>query len=74
MLPDPETGCRAAARPPRACGSGLVGDGQLPPPLGPTRRQDPAAVLRGHAQAEAVLVDALAIVRLERTLHGEKLH
>src|ERR1035437_1479867 len=70
---DPATGPLAAEKPPWALGSGFVGDGQLVPSLGPARRQNPTAVLRGHAQAEAVLVDALAIVRLKRTLHGEKL-
>jgi hypothetical protein len=73
MRRDPATGPLAAGTLQWALGSGFVGDGQLVPSLGPARSQDPAAVLGGHAQAEPVLVDALAIVRLKRTLHGEKL-
>jgi hypothetical protein len=67
----PATGLREEGTRLQALGSGFVGDGQLPPSLGSARSEHTAAILGGHAEAEAMLVDALAIVRLEGTLHGK---
>ena len=47
----------------------LVRDGQLLATLGTARSQHAAAVLRGHALAEAMLVHAAAIVGLKCSFH-----
>ena len=47
----------------------LVTDGKFPPPLRTTACEHFAAVLRGHAGTEAVLVTSLAATGLKCTLH-----
>ena len=47
----------------------FVADGQLLATLGAAAGQHAAAVLRGHALAEAMLVHAAAIVRLKCSFH-----
>jgi len=59
-------------RPRITSGSALVGDGELPAALATTGAQDLAAVLGGHALTKAVLVDALAVVRLKCAFHEKR--